>query len=79
METHEVLLLLAMFERLSGFVFDVTSGEWIRQRALMCLPLDLLMIPSSLDKFIFNTKSTNVSTACKSSEVRVYRPSSTKQ
>jgi hypothetical protein len=31
METHEVLLLLAMFERVSGLVLDVTCGEWIRQ------------------------------------------------
>ena len=30
-ETHEVLLLLAMFERVSRLVLDATSGEWIRQ------------------------------------------------
>ena len=30
METHEVLLPLAMFERAAGLVLDVTSGEWIR-------------------------------------------------
>ena len=31
MEMHEVLLLLAMFECVSGLVLDVTSGEWVRQ------------------------------------------------
>ena len=30
-ETHEVLLLLAMFERVSGLVLDVSFGEWVRQ------------------------------------------------
>ena len=45
----------------------------------MRLPVHLLMIPSSLEKLIFNTKSTSVNVACKSSKVRVYRPSRTKQ
>ena len=45
----------------------------------MRLLVHLLMIPSSLEKLIFNTKSTNVNAACKSSEVRVYWPSRMKQ
>ena len=31
MESHEVLLLLAMFEHVSGLVLDVTSGERVQQ------------------------------------------------
>ena len=31
MEPYVVLLLLAMFECVSGLVLDVTSGEWVRQ------------------------------------------------
>ena len=48
-------------------------------RALMRLLVHLLMIPSSLEKLLFNTTSTNVNAVCKSSEVRVCRPSRTKQ
>ena len=78
METHAVLLLLAMFARVSGLVLDVTSGEWIRQGtdASASASSDY---PSSLEKRILNTKSTNVNAACKSSEVRVYQPSRMKQ
>ena len=71
MGSHEILLLFAMFERVSS-----RNGF---DRALMRLPVRLLVIPNLLEKLICKTKLMNVNAAYRNFAARVYRHSRKKQ
>ena len=55
METHEALLLLVLFDRATGIILDVTTGEWTTV-ALSPVTVEPSMTPNLLLRPIFSAK-----------------------